>query len=554
MEHVRLIVAITLSLLVFVVWEMFFVDRQPPPRHVPSTEQEQPHLSEIPDPYTDRELFATDQQFIPEDPEMSPAAVAEARVLRIHTPLYTAEISERQATFSQFTLNDYREVADPDGPRKQLIPSALKEGNLRMRLANQSVTGLSEAVFRAAGTETDITVQAPRQLVFTWTSSDGVVVEKHYGFNPHDYLIELSLVIRNGSDRPFQDRVQLTLYQEESLEDRFYGFEGPSALINNRLERVKPKKLAERPTLRGNIQWLAVEDRYFITSLLPRNQTDSELMPWRVADRIVANTYMEPVALIQPGMQQQFSYLIYMGPKSLKVLNDLNIGLEKAINFGWFDFIAKPCLWFMNFVYRFIPNYGIAIIILTLMVKLLLWPLGNKSYRSMGEMKKIQPLMLEIREKYKNDRQRMNTEMMNLYKIYKVNPLSGCLPMLLQLPVFFALYRMLYEAIELRHAPFFGWIQDLSAPDRLFDFGFTIPFMEPPIGIPVLTIIMGATMFLQQKMAPPIGDPIQAKIMMLMPIMFTFIFINFSSGLVLYWLINNVLSISQQYYIQKRMT
>jgi YidC/Oxa1 family membrane protein insertase len=161
-------------------------------------------------------------------------------------------------------------------------------------------------------------------------------------------------------------------------------------------------------------------------------------------------------------------------------------------------------------------------------------------------------LLTEIRTKYKGDKKKQNEEMMALYKTYKVNPMGGCLPMVVQIPVFFALYRMLYEAIELRHAPFFGWITDLSAPDRLFRFDFSIPFMEAPYGIPVLTIIMGVTMFLQQSMSPPVGDATQAKMMKLMPIAFTFIFINFSSGLVLYWLVNNVLSIAQQYYVLKK--
>jgi YidC/Oxa1 family membrane protein insertase len=237
----------------------------------------------------------------------------------------------------------------------------------------------------------------------------------------------------------------------------------------------------------------------------------------------------------------------------MKVLTGMDNKLDKAINFGMFDILAKPCLWLMNFVYGFIPNYGIAIIVLTLITKLLLWPLGNKSYKSMGEMKKIQPLMAELREKYKDDKKKMNQELMGLYKVYKINPMGGCLPMVVQMPIFFALYRMLYEAIELRHAPFFMWINDLSAPDRLFSFDFTIPFMEAPYGIPVLTIIMGGTMFLQQKLTPTPGDPTQAKMMMFMPIIFTVIFINFSSGLVLYWLINNILSIAQQHYIQKKM-
>jgi len=261
---------------------------------------------------------------------------------------------------------------------------------------------------------------------------------------------------------------------------------------------------------------------------------------------------IRPLATIQPGGQHSSEFTLFFGPKSLHVLRQLNNSLEKAINFGMFDILAKPCLWLMNYLYGFIPNYGVAIIILTILVKLVLWPLGNKSYKSMNDMKKLQPYMTEIREKYKDDKAKMNQEIMNLYKTYKINPMGGCLPMIVQIPVFFALYRMLYEAIELRHAPFFGWINDLSAPDRLFQFGFSIPFMQPPYGIPILTLIMGGTMFLQQKMSPPPGDPAQAKMMMFMPLIFTVIFINFSSGLVLYWLTNNILSIAQQYYITKK--
>jgi len=210
-------------------------------------------------------------------------------------------------------------------------------------------------------------------------------------------------------------------------------------------------------------------------------------------------------------------------------------------------------LYLMNYIHdNLVANYGIAIIILTIITKIIFWPLGNKSYKSMAEMKKLQPLIAEIREKYKGDKQRMNQETMALYRTYKVNPMGGCLPMVVQIPVFFALYRMLYEAIELRHAPFMGWITDLSAPDRLGNFSFSIPLMEPPYGIPVLTLVMGVSMLLQQKMSPPAGDPTQAKMMMIMPVVFIFIFINFSSGLVLYWLVNNIISIGQQYYTQKK--
>jgi YidC/Oxa1 family membrane protein insertase len=271
-------------------------------------------------------------------------------------------------------------------------------------------------------------------------------------------------------------------------------------------------------------------------------------------ETIIENQYLLPETVFNPGTQKAFEFTVFQGPKSMRLLSDYNNGLEKAVDFGMFDILAKPCLWLMNFIYdNVVPNYGIAIIILTLITKVILWPLGTKSYKSMNEMKKLQPLVQQLKEKYKNDRKKLNEETMALYRTYKINPLGGCLPMVVQIPVFIALYRMLYEAIELRHAHFFLWINDLSAPDRLFRFGFSIPFMEPPYGIPVLTLVMGASMFLQQKMSPPMGDTTQAKMMLFMPIIFTVIFINFSSGLVLYWLTNNLVSIAQQFYTQKKL-
>jgi YidC/Oxa1 family membrane protein insertase len=332
-----------------------------------------------------------------------------------------------------------------------------------------------------------------------------------------------------------------------------YGFSGPSALINNKLENVAIKKIKDKNTYTGMLKWVAVQDRYFMESIIPQT-TDVEagMHLFQKENRLLETQYRQPVSVIPSGTQQRFEYQLFLGPKSMRILRQFGFDLDKAVNFGWFDFIAKPCLWLMNQLYRLIPNYGVDIIILTLFIKILLWPLGSKSYKSMNEMKKLQPLMTELREKYKHDKKKMNEEVMALYRVYKINPMGGCLPMVAQIPVFFALYRMLYESIELRHAPFVGWINDLSAPDRLFNFSFSIPFMDPPYGIPVLTIVMGASMLLQQKMTPTPGDPTQAKMMMFMPIIFTFIFINFSSGLVLYWLVNNILSMSQQYYITKK--
>jgi YidC/Oxa1 family membrane protein insertase len=218
--------------------------------------------------------------------------------------------------------------------------------------------------------------------------------------------------------------------------------------------------------------------------------------------------------------------------------------LDEALNYGWFTFLAKPLVSGLKFFYSYAGNYGVAIIILTILVKLLFWPLSQKSYKSMEQMKKLQPMVQKIKEKYGDDRQRMNQEVMELYKTYKVNPAGGCLPMLLQIPVFLGLYQGLLNAIELRHAPFIAhlpftdivWLADLSAKD---------PFYITPV-------VMGATMLLQQRLTPAPADPTQAKIMMFMPVVFTFMFLNFPAGLVVYWLVNNVLSIGQQWWMLRK--
>src|SRR4030043_2005475 len=231
-----------------------------------------------------------------------------------------------------------------------------------------------------------------------------------------------------------------------------------------------------------------------------------------------------------------FRGLIYLGPKEIRPLKELGVGAEKLLDFGFFSMVAKPILWFLNLTNSVTGNYGIDIIIVSILIKIIFLPLTQISMKSMKEMQKVQPEMTRLRETYKNDKARLQQEIMLLYKRRKINPMSGCLPMLIQIPVFIALYNALQNAIEMRHAPFLLWIQDLSAKDPLY----------------ITPLIMGATMFMQQKMTPTAGDPAQAKMFLLMPVMFTFLFLNFPSGLVLYWLVNNVLSIRQQYYMNNK--
>ncbi len=256
-----------------------------------------------------------------------------------------------------------------------------------------------------------------------------------------------------------------------------------------------------------------------------------------------------PLLSLPPKGEKEIELKLYFGPKSLEVLKKTGYHLANAVHFGFFDPIAKPLLYALQFLYRYTGNYGIAIIILTALIRILFWPLNHLSHKSMHKMQELQPIILKLKEKYGDDKARLNQELMQLYKTYKVNPFMGCLPMLIQIPVFFALYKVLLMAIELRHAPFFGWIKDLSAPDRLY-IGFDIPYLH---GIPVLTILMGVSMYYQQKLSPTSLDPTQEKMMLMMPVIFTVLFINFPSGLVLYWLTNNVLSIAQQLMTNKML-
>jgi YidC/Oxa1 family membrane protein insertase len=300
---------------------------------------------------------------------------------------------------------------------------------------------------------------------------------------------------------------------------------------------------------KGTPQWIGLEDKYFLTTLLPKGDGRIEWSSGTTAEGEIRGSLAFPVAL-SPAGSTTFQYTAYIGPKEYNRLKAHNLHLEESIEFGMFAFLARPMLVALNFFFRYLGNYGIAIILLTVVIKIVFYPLSKHGLKSMKDMQKLQPQMAALKQRYKDDKQRMNKELMDLYKRHKINPLGGCLPMILQIPVFIALYEVLYVALELRHAPFMLWITDLSAADTLMVLPEGLPLLGGSAFGP-LPLLMGASMFIQQKMTPTAMDPAQAKMMMFMPIIFTFMFLNFPTGLVLYWLVNNILQIGQQYYIQK---
>ena len=565
MEQSRLFIAIGISFLIIFLWSFFF---SPEPPNIDDqatkggTEQIAPtDTATAPGaaPQTTPQAAAPPAAQAVTVPAPQPAKTA--KTITVDTDLYRVTLSEEGGAVTGLVLKQYREALDKKSPLKEVVHGDTPGGTLLVALPGMAGADLEKAVFASDAGLSQVTVGTdPKVVRFSYQTPLGLVVEKIYTFQPSSYLIDLKVNVFNGGAQTYQGSLALGLRNTPHKGKSAIGFEGTSGYIAGELKQIDADDFDEEGKVSGAIGWVAIEDRYFMTSIIPAAGLDGHMvlseekivMQNQDVKHILKNQLVKDIPPLAPQQTATLETKVFMGPKSLKLLRSFDNNLDKAVNFGFFDFLAKPCLWFMNYIHGFIPNYGIAIIILTIVTRAMFWPLAKKSYKSMGEMRKIQPLMQEIREKYKNDKARMNQEMMTLYRTYKINPLGGCLPMVIQLPVFFALYRMLYSAIELRHAPFFGWITDLSAPDRLFHFNFDIPLMDSPEGIPVLTLLMGASMLLQQKMTPTPGDPAQAKMMMLMPVVFTFIFINFSSGLVLYWFVSNLFSIAQQYFTQKQ--
>jgi YidC/Oxa1 family membrane protein insertase len=389
---------------------------------------------------------------------------------------------------------------------------------------------------------------------------NGLKIVKRYGFKSGGDTIDLNIAVQNMTSRDISaqmglewiGRVEIKKYTEE--DDKDFGL-SYAFMKDNKVE-VKnfagraasgcvPGCGAKKTTIepfdfinKGKIRWFSFEGEYFAALMVPPPPGEDMTLTVKgnEKDFLRANLTFPP-GLIAPNQTVKFPYRVYLGPKKADELKALGVGSERLVNFGFFGVIAKPILSILNLTHSVTENFGIDIIILSILIKIIFLPLTQMSFRSMKEMQKVQPEMKRLQEMYKDDKARLQQEIMLLYKRRKINPLSGCLPMLIQIPVFIALYNVLQNTFEMRHAPFFLWIRDLSAKDPIY----------------ITPLIMGATMVIQQKMTPSAADRAQAKMFMLMPILFTFLFLNFPSGLVLYWLVNNVLSIAHQYYLNKRL-
>lgn len=541
----RSLLAIVLSIIVVFIFQTFFL--KPPPPKEPGAVSTQdvttkPAATTL---ATQNKTPAPERKALPKArPATAPAtapAIAQAREITVDARFYTAVFTTKGGTLKSFKLKGYHKTQAKDAELIELVQIMPgMPGPLGLTFTDSNIIVPADGIYETNESGLDL-MKAPdrNRLTLISTYPNQIKIEKVYTFNPNGYDIEMEIRVSNLSNEPINQNALLSWheYVDPKTETDSYTHEGPVISVAKSVEREEVKEIKAEKVFGPDVSWGGFETKYFIAAMVPRNPSLTSMVVSQDSRNMVTTSLRGPKHLIPTGQVGLFNYTLYLGPKDYSILKALDVGLEDAIDFGsWMKWLAMPMLLVIKFINNYVNNYGIAIIILTFLIKIAFWPLGNKSYKSMKEMQKLQPKIAELREKYKNEKQKIGQETMALYKAHKVNPLGGCLPMVVQIPVFFGLYRTLMQAIELRHAPFLWWIQDLSDKD---------PYYITPI-------IMGATMFIQQKMSPPAGDPMQQKIMLIMPVVFTFLFLTFPSGLVIYWLFNNILSIGQQYYIMKK--
>jgi YidC/Oxa1 family membrane protein insertase len=468
------------------------------------------------------------------EPEQPSTPPADERLVIVETDLYRATFTSAGGRLKHFELKEHRVTADRDSPPLDMVvsDSLLPLGVYWKTADGKTATDVNVAFDVRADAQT-IAGGQTASVAMTGSSPTGVRITKTISLRGDSYVLRAAAQVE-GTPAP---AVGMAWARRPPPVAGSYGVvEGPVAYVDDVLHAHDVSKLETPVTLQGATDWAGYADHYFLAAYYPEQ---------RRALRFVAAASGEvgEVIVWDDAAAGNVSLELFVGPKSVRLLGSLGHNLQEALNLGYFAFIARPLLELLILLRRFVGNYGWAIILLTFGIRVIFYPINKKQLEAMKAMQRIQPELKRIQEKYKDDREQLNKEMIEVYRRHKVNPLGGCLPMLLQLPVFLGLYNALMQAIELRHAPFVGWIQDLSQPDRLG--AWPIPFVSPP-GIPVLTLLMGASMVIQQKMTPSTGDPVQQRMMTFLPVVFTVMFINFPAGLVLYWFSNNVLSIAQQ--------
>src|SRR5947208_5159943 len=568
MEQRNLLLAIVLSVGILIVFQFAFEHMRPPqpPVAPPGTT---PATS--PSPATGTAppgsgVSTTAPGVAPAKPAQTrEAALAEQQRVKISTPRLHGSIDLLGARLDDLTLANYHETVDPKSPEVVLLSPLGTENPYLAEFGWVATTpdiNLPGPKTRWSASDTLLTPTTP--VTLTWDNGHGLLFTRTVSVD-RDYMFTVRDSVHNSGDTP----VKLSAYGLISrtgtpqVAGYYILFEGLIGYLDNSLQEVKYSSLtAGKPLDYGSSGWLGFTDKYWLTALVPQQGITSKARLTHTVDAGVDRyqaDFLGPEVTVSPGETAQSSARFFAGAKEVNLLDAYEASgiplFDHAIDFGWFYFLTKPIFLALQFFDKMLGNFGLAILLLTLCVKLLFFPLANKSYNAMSKMKLLQPEIQKLRERFPDDKARQQQEMMALYKRVGANPLAGCLPIVIQIPVFFSLYKVLFVTIEMRHAPFYGWIHDLSAPyptsfSNLFAL---LPFTPPAIlMIGAWPLIMGLTMFLQQKLNPQPVDPVQARMFMLLPIVFTYMLAAFPAGLVIYWAWNNLLSIAQQWTIMHR--
>jgi YidC/Oxa1 family membrane protein insertase len=468
--------------------------------------------------------------------------VVKNELITITTDVITAQFATVGGVLQHLELLQHRDKVDPS---KNMV--LFDESPNHTYLAQTGLVGNNLPNHR-----TPFTVKpGPRSLdganelqLVMQAEQGGVVLTKTFTFHRGDYTINVKHEITNRTSAPIDPSLYLQLVRDGSKpegESMFAStFTGPAVYTESskfqKLDYEKIEKGKEEHATKADNGWIALVQHYFVTAFIPQDKLEREIFTRKVDTNLYAIGDILPVGTVAPGATATIDARLFAGPQDSAMLDKVAPGLELVKDYGMLTIIAKPIFWLMTQIQKEVGNWGWTIIVLTILIKLAFFPLASASYRSMANMKKVTPKMQAIRERYENDKPRRNQEIMALYKAEKINPVGGCMPVVVQIPVFISLYWVLLASVEIRNTPWLGWIQDLAAPDPYF----------------ILPIIMAVSMFVQQRMSPPPPDPVQAKMMLFMPLVFSITFFFFPAGLVLYWVVNNLLSIAQQWWVTKR--
>ena len=592
MENQRnLIIAIAFSVVVITLYPLIYSYFAPPTpveeaaTASPGAESDTPTAPDA----TSEEQAVEQAQTQPAEIRARDEVLADTPRVPIETGRVAGSVSLVGGRIDDLILRDYRESVEPDSPNIILLSPQGSEsayyGEFGWVASEEGVAlPTADTVWQTDGT----TLTADQPLTLTWDNGAGLVFTRTIAIDAN-YLFTITQSVTNNGAGP------VTLYPYGLIARQgtpktagfFILHEGLIGVLDGSLKEIDYSDLKDDGdiTLDSQGGWLGITDKYWLTALVP-SQSQNVAAGFKHIVRDNDDRYQTDfrgdAITIAPGETQSSENFFFAGAKEVRLLDKYEEEkgfplFDRGVDWGWFYFLTKPIFYTLDFIYKYVGNFGISILLLTVLAKALFFPLANKSYRAMSKMKALTPQMKNIREQYKDDKLRQQQEMMALYKREKVNSASGCLPILVQIPVFFALYKVLFVTIEMRHAPFFGWIKDLSAPDpttwvNLFGllpfevykegwpnlFGllsFDISFLSvlDVISIGVWPLIMGFTMWMQQRLNPTPPDPTQARIMMLLPFIFTFMLGHFAAGLVIYWAWNNTLSIGQQRLIMWRM-